>query len=103
MWRLVVPAEAIGNDRLLHSLRSLAMTAIAMSCFGRFCSGADVYVGLQSMGQGGRVGVGIAPFSAPASDNEGAGLAKSMRSVIREDLLFERLFNVVEGGPAPEP
>src|SRR5262249_3027161 len=33
----------------------------------------------------------------------GANLAKYMRSIIRDDLLFERLFNVVEGGPSPEP
>lgn len=65
---------------------------------------ADVYLGLQAYGQGGKgLGVGIAPFDAPSFDAQGAALAKSLRSVIREDLLFESLFNVVEGGPSPAP
>lgn len=60
---------------------------------------ADVYLGLQANGWGGKqLGVGLAPFS---SDGSADSAAKQIRSVMREDLLFERLFNVLEGGPAP--
>ncbi len=71
---------------------------------GRLSWAADVYLGLQAYGQGGKgLGVGVAPFDAPSSDSEGQAFAKSMRSVIREDLLFESLFNIVEGGPPLQP
>ena len=53
---------------------------------------ADVYLNLQAGGNGKPLGVGIAAFNT-----EGA----SLRAVLREDLLFTRLFSIVEGGPAP--
>jgi TolB protein len=63
---------------------------------------ADVYLNLQAGGNGKQLGVGIAAFNAAVSgDAESGRLADSMRAVLREDLLFTRLFSVVEGGPAP--
>ncbi|MFA5975984.1 MAG: Tol-Pal system beta propeller repeat protein TolB [Elusimicrobiota bacterium] len=65
---------------------------------------ADVYLGLQAYSQGGKaLGVGIAPFTTQASDSESDALSRKLRSVIRNDLLFEQLFTIVEGGPAVEP
>ena len=62
---------------------------------------AEVYLGLQAYGGGGKaLGVGLAPFAA--TDSESAALATSLRSVMREDILFTRLFSVTEGGPAPQ-
>src|SRR5690349_17756014 len=61
---------------------------------------AEVYLGLQAYGGTGKpLGVGIAPFSSVA-DAESASLANQLRSVLREDILFTRLFSVAEGGPA---
>jgi len=63
---------------------------------------AEVYLGLQAFGgQGNPLGVGLAPFTATAPDLESSTLASSIRSVMREDILFVRLFSVTEGGPAP--
>jgi TolB protein len=64
--------------------------------------GAEVYLGLQAFGGNGKaLGVGLAPFSLASNDSESSGLAQSLRSVMREDILFSRLFSVVEGAPAP--
>jgi TolB protein len=61
---------------------------------------AEVYLGLQAYGGTGKaLGVGIAPYTWPASDSESSTLASQLRSVMREDILFTRLFSVVEGGP----
>lgn len=60
---------------------------------------ADVYMNLQAYGGGGKMlGVGLAPFSASGGAES---VANNLRSIMREDLLFERLFSVQEGGPAP--
>jgi TolB protein len=62
----------------------------------------DVYLGLQAYGAGGKqLGVGLAPFSAASANPEAGAVAQRLRSVIREDLLFEHLFSLTEGGPAP--
>ena len=53
---------------------------------------ADVYLNLQAGGSGKQLGVGIASFGADAD---------ALRAVLREDLLFTRLFSIVEGGPTP--
>ncbi len=59
-----------------------------------------MYLGLQAFGGSGKqLGVGLAPFTSPASDSESASQASSLRSVMREDILFTRLFSVAEGGP----
>jgi len=61
---------------------------------------AEVYLGLQAYGGTGKaLGVGIAPFASPSSDSESASMAGTIRSVMREDILFTRLFSVTEGGP----
>jgi TolB protein len=60
---------------------------------------ADVYLGLQRGGDGKALGVGIAQFAGRGADAQ----AKTLRSVLRNDLLFSRLFSVVEGGPQPDP
>lgn len=62
---------------------------------------ADVYLNLQAYGGTGKpLGVGVAPFIA-VSGGDTPRLAETLRSVVREDLLFTRLFSVVEGGPSP--
>lgn len=59
-------------------------------------------MGLQAYGSSGKaLGVGLAPFSAAFFDSETANATRTLRSVLREDLLFERLFSIVEGGPSP--
>lgn len=65
----------------------------------------DVYLNLSAYTSGGKpLGVGVAPFSAAvAADADAGALAREARGIIREDLLFTRLFSVVEGGPAPTP
>lgn len=61
---------------------------------------ADVYLGLQAYSEGGKqLGVGLAPFTAVSGDAQSA--TTQLRAVMREDLLFARLFNILEGGPAP--
>ncbi len=79
---------------------SILLRGLACVILG-FCpaSAADVYLGLQAFGANGKaLGVGLAPFN---SDAQSAEVSRTMRSVMREDLLFEHLFNVVEGGTAP--
>ena len=69
----------------------------------RMAWGAEVYLGLQAYGGTGKaLGVGIAPFTAPPSDSESASLADQIRSVMREDILFTRIFSETEGGPKVE-
>src|SRR5439155_3161931 len=61
---------------------------------------AEVYLGLQAYGGAGKaLGVGIAPFTSTPSDAESVSLAGVIRSIMREDILFTRLFSVTEGGP----
>lgn len=65
-------------------------------------SAAEVYLGLQAYsGSGRRLGVGIAPFRSLSSDPETPAMSEKLRSVMREDILFTRLFEVSEGGPMP--
>jgi len=62
---------------------------------------SDVYLGLQAYGGPGKaLGVGLLPFTSATSGSEAAGLADKLRAVVREDLLFTRYFNIVEGGPS---
>lgn len=64
----------------------------------------DVFLNLKANGGDGKLlGVGLATFSATVGDAEAARLADSMRAVLREDLLFCRLFAIAEGGPTPAP
>jgi len=85
--------------QLVTALYFLTIAIGLLPCRPSFAS--DVYLGLQAYGAGGKqLGVGLAPFTSPPGDSESANLAQSIRSVMREDLLFEHLFNVVEGGPA---
>lgn len=68
----------------------------------RFSEAADVYLGLQAYSQGGKpLGVGLGPFTTASANPESAALASKLRAIIREDLLFEGLFSITEGGPAP--
>jgi len=86
-------SRRIGSFLVLSSLFSVLSF--------RFAFATDVYLGLQAYGANGKMlGVGLAPFTSP-NDSESANLAKSLRSVMREDLLFEHLFDIVEGGQAP--
>jgi TolB protein len=62
---------------------------------------AEVYLGLQAYGGGGKMlGVGVASFVSKG-DAGAEQAATLLHTVLREDLLFERLFNIVEGGPSP--
>ncbi len=62
---------------------------------------AEVYLGLQAYGGNGKLlGVGITGFAPmPSKDSEAIALAGKIRSIMREDLLFTRLFSLSEGGP----
>jgi TolB protein len=65
----------------------------------RSASAAEVYLGLQAFGGTGKaLGVGVAPYQA--ADASSDSFATTIRSVMREDILFTRLFTVTEGGPA---
>jgi len=66
---------------------------------------ADVYLNLQSYQGGGKpLGVGIAAFTSASSiGDEGENQARQLRSIVREDILYSRLFTVSEGGPLPQP
>jgi TolB protein len=76
----------------------LPLALCLLSC--RSASAAEVYLGLQAFGGNGKaLGVGIAPFTSPAADSESADAGSNLRSVMRDDILFTRLFSVVEGGP----
>ena len=60
---------------------------------------SDVYLGLQAYGGTGKLlGVGLAQFSATSPD--AGAIADKLHAVVREDLLFTKYFNIVEGGPA---
>ncbi len=65
---------------------------------------AEVYLGLQAYGGSGKpLGVGLASFAALSStDPEAEAVTGQIRSVMREDLLFTRLFSLSEGGPTPD-
>jgi TolB protein len=81
------------------------MTVCVLALFllaGHRSYAAEVYLGLQAFGGEGKpLGVGLAPFTPAAPDLESSTLASSLRSVMREDILFARLFSVTEGGPPP--
>ncbi|OGR93107.1 MAG: Tol-Pal system beta propeller repeat protein TolB [Elusimicrobia bacterium RIFCSPLOWO2_01_FULL_59_12] len=67
---------------------------------GPFVHAADVYLGLQAYGGSGKsLGVGLLRFGAVTSNPETGALVDLLRSIVREDLLFSRYFNMVEGGP----
>src|SRR2546430_1799830 len=80
-----------------------AIVALSLLAFSLTAAhAADVYLGLQAYSQGGKpLGVGIAPFLAEPPGHEAQETARALRAVIREDLLFEHLFSITEGGPIP--
>jgi TolB protein len=81
-------------------MRRQTFLAIALSFLTATTQAADVYLGLQAYGAGGKaLGVGLTEFSAASSAPETANVAQTLRSIVREDLLFARYFNIVEGGP----
>jgi len=80
----------------------LAGATFVMLLTCRQVSAADVYLGLQAYTAGGKpLGVGLAAFTSTGNDADSVSAANKLRSVIREDLLFTRLFSVVENGPLP--
>src|SRR5262245_58031428 len=81
--------------------RTKCCAAFLVLLFSFPAHAAEVYLGLQAYGGGGKpLGVGIASFTSPSGDSESASLSNQLRSVMREDILFTRLFSVTEGGPA---
>src|SRR5258706_8662518 len=90
------PNSFWGSPRRWRSFCATAMTLLAMTPL----NAADVYLGLQAYGSGGKaLGVGLTEFAAASSSPETATVAQKLRSILREDLLFARYFNIVEGGP----
>jgi TolB protein len=80
------------NRRVLAALLFLFVLPVSAS---------DVYLGLQAYGGAGKaLGVGLLPFSSTSANPETGSYADKLRAVVREDLLFPRYFNIVEGGPA---
>jgi TolB protein len=55
---------------------------------------------LELSGRGQRLNLGLAEFSA-VKRGEGAEPADAMREVVKSDLLFPRIFNIIEGGEPP--
>ncbi len=84
--------------RLFKSSLFLWMGVLALLTPPAFS--ADVYLGLQAYGGNGKtLGVGLPDFKAATT--EASDIAKTLRSVLREDLLFERMFTIAENGPLP--
>ncbi len=104
-----VPAlRFIGMGRQGRSgMTFLAMCFLQFAIFNLQCRptyAAEVYLGLQAYGGTGKpLGVGLAPFTAFSGGSESDAMAKSLRSIMREDILFTRLFSVAEGGPVVGP
>ncbi len=74
----------------------LLSLSFAVLSFRSAFAATDVYLGLQAYGANGKMlGVGLAPFTSLSNDSESANLTKALRSVMREDLLFEHLFTIV--------
>src|SRR5438552_3865605 len=85
--------------RLPRRVAAVAAALLAMTMWVLFSSSsayaADVYLGLQAYGSSGKpLGLGLADFGSAES-------ARTLRAVMREDLLFSRYFTLVEGAPAP--
>lgn len=66
---------------------------------GRLWAGDPLYLELSAHGQ--RLDLGLAEFSTSRSLIEEATIARQIREVVKADLLFPRVFNLVEGGPPP--
>ncbi|MBI4397090.1 MAG: PD40 domain-containing protein [Elusimicrobia bacterium] len=58
-----------------------------------------LYLELSAHGQ--RLDLGLADFSTSRQKVEEASVARQIRDVVRSDLLFPRVFNLVEGGVPP--
>lgn len=58
-----------------------------------------LYLELSAHGQ--RLNLGLAEFSSHRINPEEARLARSMRDVVKGDLLFPGIFNIIEGGVPP--
>src|SRR5262245_13668547 len=82
--------------------RSLFLpSALCLLLCGRVFA-ADVYLGLQAYGGAGKaLGVGLLNFTAGSPNPQTGSISQTLRAVVREDLLFTRYFNIVEGGPQP--
>jgi len=56
---------------------------------------------LELSAHGDRLDLGLADFGTQRAKVEEAQLARQIRDVAQQDLLFPRIFNIVEGGAAP--
>ncbi|MBI5208816.1 MAG: PD40 domain-containing protein [Elusimicrobia bacterium] len=76
---------------------SLAFILLAWTAAGAFAT--DVHISLAGSAAGTALPVGMPPFIAndPVSERD-ALMARQMQEVVRQDLLFSRYFNIIEGG-----
>ena len=56
---------------------------------------------LELSAKGDKTELGLAEFSTAKSQVNEAALARQIREVVKSDLLFTRLFTLVEGGASP--
>jgi TolB protein len=77
----------------------LASWAVVLFLCGDASARDALYLELTAQGQ--RLDLGLAEFSTSRSKVEEAALAREMREVVKSDLLFPRIFNMVEGGVPP--
>ncbi len=56
---------------------------------------------LELSGQGQKMSLGLAEFTSIKPDVQHLAKARQMRDVVKNDLLFVRVFNLLEGGAAP--
>ena len=63
-----------------------------------FCAQDPLYLELSAHGD--KIDLGLAEFASSRSVAEESKLAGEIREIVRNDLLFSRAFQVLEGGPA---
>ncbi|OGR83409.1 MAG: hypothetical protein A2636_05765 [Elusimicrobia bacterium RIFCSPHIGHO2_01_FULL_64_10] len=77
-----------------------ALAAFALAWVSGFpaprAAAADLYLQIQ---RGEKVMIALPGFVSKGPDEEQAALAKELHSVAKDDLLFSRLFNLIEEGP----
>ncbi|HRY30515.1 MAG TPA: hypothetical protein P5079_10840, partial [Elusimicrobiota bacterium] len=56
---------------------------------------------LELSAHGDRIDLGLAAFSTSRTLVEEAAIAREMQEVTRQDLIFPRIFNLIEGGVPP--
>ncbi|MGQ0644733.1 MAG: hypothetical protein ACT4O3_04490 [Elusimicrobiota bacterium] len=83
------------------SRRAVSLLLLAAALFAARPAPAQDALYLELSAHGQRLNLGLADFVSVRSSVEEAARARGMRDVVKYDLLFQRIFNLIEGGPAP--